>query len=329
MTKKMKLSIEQIRKIAVGAAYVDEIDEKIRLHRFTKDQEELYRGCSSDFYSKCFSTAGIRLEFVTNSTSLFLKTDVCSGSSRKFFSHAVYVNGEFIGELAAQTNVGVFSESFSLGEGEKTVTVYFPWSVCSKIIELSIDDDATLEPVQRSLKMLQFGDSITHGYDAKAPVASYASLVADALDAYAINKGIGGEIFFPELAKLPDEISPNIITVAYGTNDWASGKLERFETNSRAFYENLAKLYPNAKIFALAPIWRKDHDKSNKMCEFSHVSEHFREIAKAIPNMRVIDCFDFVPHDPACFSPDCLHPNDEGFSYYAEGVLRAILEYNE
>ena len=325
----MKLSVEQIRKIATGAAYVDEIDGNIQLHRFTKEQEEAYKSRSNDFYKKCFATAGIRLEFVTDSSTLFLKTEVFSGSSRKFFSHAVYVNGEFIGELAAQTNVGVFSESFSLGEGEKTVTVYFPWSACSKIIELSIDDGATLEPIQKSLRMIQFGDSITHGYDAKAPAASYASLVADALDAYAINKGIGGEIFFPELATLPDEISPDIITVAYGTNDWARGELEKFETNSRAFYEDLAKLYPNATIFALAPIWRGEYNKSDRMCDFSHIAEHFREIAKDIANLRVIDCFDFVPHDPACFSPDCLHPNDEGFSYYAEGVLRAILEYNE
>ena len=324
----MKLGLEQIRKIAVGVAYVDEIDGKIQLHRFTKDQEEAYKPRSDDFYTKCFATAGIRLEFVTDSSSLSLVTEVLSASSRKFFSHAVYVNGEFIGELAGEGNFGMFSESFSLGEGEKTVTVYFPWSACSKIIELGIDDGATLEPVQKSLRMIQFGDSITHGYDAKAPAASYASLVADALDAYAINKGIGGEVFFPELATLPDGIAPDIITVAYGTNDWSHGDLEEFEKNSLAFYENISSRYPQAKIFALAPIWRSSYNKEDRMCDFSHISEHFKEIAKNIPNIHVIDCFDFVPHAPTCFSPDCLHPNDEGFSYYAEGVLKAILEYN-
>ena len=323
----MKLSTEQIRKIAIGVAYVEESDGKIELHRFTKEQHEAYKTRSDDFYQKTFATAGIRLEFVTDSQTLFLETEVYSGSSRKFFSHAIYVNGEFIGELAAQTNVGTFSDSFSLGEGEKTVTIYFPWTASSKIIEFSLDDGAKLEPVQKSIKMIQFGDSITHGYDAKAPAASYASIVADALDAYAINKGIGGEIFFPELASLPDNITPDIITVAYGTNDWSRGDLERFHQNSREFYKNLSSLYPNAKIFALAPIWRSNYDKENRMCDFSHISEHFRAIAKDIPNMYVIDCFNFVPHDPAYFSPDCLHPNDEGFSYYAEGVLEEITKH--
>lgn len=323
----MKLSVEQIRKIVVGAAYVEEIYGEVHFFRFTKEQAEAYKNYNDDFYNKVFATAGIRLEFVTDSKKMFLEVDVCKGSSRNYFCHAVYVNGEHIGDLASyETNTGVFSKEFELGEGEKTVVIYFPWTVASKIVDLSLDDGATLAPVEKFCKMLQFGDSITHGYDAKAPAASYASLVTDALDAYSINKGIGGEIFFPTLSELKDDIEPDIITVAYGTNDWSKGDLERFETNSRKFFENLAALYPNAKIFALAPIWRGNYDKSDRKYDFSHTVEHFNEIAKDIPNLRVIDCFDFVPHDPACFSPDILHPNDEGFSYYAEGVLKAIKE---
>lgn len=322
----MKLSLEQIKKITVGAVRVEEIDGKINLFRFTKAQEEAYKPYSADFYMKSFATAGIRLEFVTNSNTLALEVEISKGSSRNYFCHAVYANGEHIGDLADETNEGVFSKSFDLGEGEKTVAVYFPWTVASKIINLSLDDGATVIPVEKSCKMIQFGDSITHGYDAKAPAASYASIVADALDAYSINKGIGGEIFFPALSEFKDDIDPDIITVAYGTNDWSKGDLERFDNNSRKFFENLAALYPNAKIFALAPIWRGNYDKSDRKYDFSHTVEHFNEIAKDIPNLRVIDCFDFVPHDPACFSPDILHPNDEGFSYYAEGVLKAIKE---
>ena len=62
--------------------------------------------------------------------------------------------------------------------------------------------------------MLMLGDSITHGYDAISPSNSYASLVADMLDANAINKGIGGEVFWPQFAAMLDNITPEIITVA-------------------------------------------------------------------------------------------------------------------
>lgn len=321
----VKLSAEQIQKIVIGASRIEDIDGKINIFRFTKAQEEAYKPYSADFYMKSFATAGIRLEFVTDSKKMFLEVDVCKGSSRNYFCHAVYVNGEHIGDLASyETNTGVFSKEFDLGEGEKTVAVYFPWTVASKIINLSLDDGATLAPVEKSCKMLQFGDSITHGYDAKAPAASYASIVADALDAYAINKGIGGEIFFPTLSELKDDIEPDYITVAYGTNDWSKVNLERFDNNSRKFFENLSVLYPNAKIFALAPIWRGNYNKEDRKYDFSHTAEHFKAIAKDIPNLYVIDCFDFVPHDPACFSPDVLHPNDEGFSYYAENLITAL-----
>ena len=323
----MKLSVEQIRKIAIGAASVEEIDGKVNLFRFTKAQAEAYKNYNLDFYNKVFATAGIRLEFVTDSTTLSLEVDVSKASSRNYFCHSVYANGEHIGDICSdETNTGVFSNSFELGEGEKTVAVYFPWTVASKIIDMSIDDGATLTPVEKSCKMLQFGDSITHGYDAKAPAASYASIVADALDAHSINKGIGGEIFFPTLSELRDDFEPDIITVAYGTNDWAHGKLEKFDTNSRKFFENLSANYPNAKIFALAPIWRGNYDKSDRNYDFDHTAEHFKALAKDIPNLHVIDCFDFLPKAPECFSPDLLHPNDEGFSYYAENLLKAILE---
>ena len=38
----------------------------------------------------------------------------------------------------------------------------------------------------------------------------------------------------------------------------------------------------------------------------------------------MVDCFDFIPHDPANYSPDVLHPNDDGFAHYARGVIEAV-----
>ena len=67
--------------------------------------------------------------------------------------------------------------------------------------------------------MLVYGDSITHGYDALAPSKAYSVSVPFTLSANAINKAIGGEIFFPTLARIKSNINPDYITVAYGTND--------------------------------------------------------------------------------------------------------------
>ena len=326
----MKLSFDQIKGILTGVARTKEKDGMLCLYRFTKKQAEAYRRYFTDFYYRRLTSSGIKLDFVTNGTRLTLKFNVTyvSQSFRDGFSHDVFVNGKLVGTLDGADVSGIYEKSFELGEGEKTVTVYFPWNATTDIIE--IDIDGTDEPprrAERSVRMIHFGDSITQGYSTVNPSNTYASLVAAGLDAVSINKGIGGEIFFPTLATLADDISPDLITVAYGTNDWNLGDLERFQANSRKFYENLSTTYPEAKIFMLAPLWRKDLFRENRKFEFAHVTEHLKAIADSIPNVYFIDCFDFIPHDEKYFYDAYLHPNKEGFALYADGVLKTIKEY--
>ena len=331
----MTLSLEQIRSVTAGAVRIEEKDGRICFFRFTEEQQQLYFYHSEAFYKKCFCTAGIKLKFVTDSKSISLKVIIKSGSSRRFFAHDIYVNGTLRYTLGGvlENQDGTARESmdvcgsYELGEGEKTVCIYFPWSVISELCYLELDDGATLTPVAYRRKMISFGDSITHGYDASHPSLSYSALLADALDADAVNKGIGGEVFRPELAYAREDLEPEIITVAYGTNDWSNTEKEIFDKNSEAFYAQLSQNYPNAKIFAFSPIWRKDHEKITNVGKFAYVTEKFEDIVNSLPNVTFIDCYDTVPHDPAMFSPDVLHPNDKGFSHYAKGVIDAIKQY--
>lgn len=326
----MKLTFEQIKSITKGAARVVMDNGKVKFLRFTEAQERLYEPFP-DFYKKTFATAGVRLEFVTSSRSMSLKVDASHGSSRTFFNHDIYVNGEHRYSLGADINSSpdkhVTAEgSYALGEGKKRICIYFPWSVCSELISLELDNGCSVTPVAHSRKILMFGDSITHGYDAAHPSLSYSSLLTDALDAEGLNKGIGAEVFRAPLATLPEDYTPDIITVAYGTNDWKKGDKQAFLENSAGFYRGLAALYPNVRIFALAPIWRGDMDRITGVGSFESVANTIRDIAKDIPNMTVIDCIDFVPHEASMFSPDVLHPNFLGFSHYANGVIGAIKE---
>ena len=331
----MKLSLEQIKNIAFGAAYVEQIDEEIVLHRFTREQEELYRAVDSGFFNKAFATACITLEFKTDSASLLLKSHIRPRSSRTFFSHDIFVDNTLCGVLKGKfendddiASGKAVEGEFALGEKrlEKSVRIHLPWSCSSDIIELSLDDGATLIPVKKSCKMIFFGDSITQGYDAENTSNSYASRVMLTFDAEARNKGIGGEIFRPELARLADaEFEPDIVTVAYGTNDW-SGGITRELLKSRAddFLGALAKNYPSAKIFVIAPIWRADHQSERTFGEFAEIKNCFAEIIKKYPNILLIDGFNFVPHDCELFSDKSLHPSDEGFLHYANNLIEKM-----
>ena len=320
----MKLTYEQIVSIVQGVASVEQKEEGIQFHRFTEAQERRYD--ESEFNPKQYATAGVRLNFKTDSKKLCMKVQTSKGSSRKFFAHDVLVDGKLIGSLKNQTEdiFGEFEETFKLGDGTKTVCIHFPWSVCSILKEVCLDDGSFVEPVKKDKKIIIFGDSITQGYDAVNPINRYAANLADALNAEEINKAIGGEKFCPWLAGLKDDINPDYISVAYGTNHWHRASSEEFRAICEEFYDRLVENYPKVKIFALTPIWRKDRTDITRFKNFEEIGEIIADVVKKYNNVICISGRDFIPEDETLFSDLHLHPNDAGFQYYSEGVRKAV-----
>lgn len=336
----MKLNFEQIRSICQGAVRMAETENGVRLYRFTEEQEEIYRLANADFYKKTFATAGMKLCFETDSKELFMRISVAPGSSRGYFSVDVTVDGKPVGYLdnysdvelpqdytTIQLPLGEFSKAFALGEGTKQVCIYLPWSMATEIQELSLDDDSYIKPVKSGKKLVVFGDSITQGYDALRPSKRYAAQLANALGAEEINKGIGGERFFPPLAEAREDFEPDYITVAYGTNDWSGTEEEDFKERCYAFYAALNRNYPNARIFAITPIWRKDYMGERAFGAFSKVAEDIEDCVKDFENITCINGFAFVPEDEKYFADLQLHPNDEGFDHYFRGLYAQIQKY--
>lgn len=335
----MKLDLAQIKQITKGAVRVEEKSGVVNFYRFTKEQEELYKDRSDDFYKKSFASAGVKLLFKTDSQNLFVKVSVEKGSSRSYFSLDVFMNGEAIGYLDNYTDVllpedytkelfplGTFSKAFELGAGEKTVCIYFPWSMKTELLEISVDDGAYIKPVKTEKKMLVFGDSISQGYDALRPSKRYAARLAETLGAEEINKAIGAEVFFPELAETKEDCSPEYITVAYGTNDWSKCTRKEFVENCRGFYTALSKNYPDAQIFAITPIWRKNYQEEKVFGLFEDVEKEIRDAVKEFDNVTVISGFDFVPKDEKYYGDLRLHPNDTGFDFYFKNLSAMVME---
>jgi len=324
----MKLSLEQIRSVTRGAVRVEETEGAVHFYRFTKAQEEMYRQRDAMLHMKTFATAGVILEFDTDSRNLGLSVLAVRGSMRTYCVHSILVNGQRIGQLVGERREDqetIFLEGrFALGEGSKRVKIVMPWTMGSAIRALELDEDATLTPVRKTRRILNFGDSITQGYDARYPENSYAARLTQWLDAENINKAIGGEVYCPELADLPEDFIPDLITVAYGTNDWSKTTKADFEANSRAFIQNLRKHYPDTKIIILAPVWRGDLHRETSVGNFDHVSRHLAGLARETENAVWIDCFSFIPHDPAYYQNDRLHPNDAGFACYAQRLTETL-----
>ena len=339
----MQLDFDAIKAITCGAAWVEEREEGIFFHLFTREQEALYyadeRPVKRHFDRKTKSTSGIKLVFLTDSRSLKLKAALSKATTRRYATFELWVNREPVdtlqnyetpyppGDPEWEFPYGEYEKEFSLGEGEKLVEVFFPWSTCTVLQALSVDDGAKVVPVKRQKKLLCFGDSITQGYDILRFSQHYTSRLADLLDAELYNKAIGGEVYFSALAETKESFTPDYITVAYGSNDFRKTDRPSFEANCKAFYAALRANYPEAKIFALTPIWREDENKEGVFGSFELAEKGIREAAAQQPGVTVIRGYDFVPHDPALYADLRLHPNDEGFAHFGNNLLQEIKNY--
>ena len=330
----MKLKIAQIREIAFGVDRVEEINGAFVFHRFTHEQEEMYKVRRDDFYLKVFSPSGVCLRFSTNSENLFLKTEIALGTAKNFFSFDLFINGELTDSLtnfveealppdygAEEFQLGEYAKNFSLGTGEKEIILHFPWSVIATVKELSLDDGCSIIPMKPAGRMLSFGDSITQGYHSLHPSRKYTTQLAAALGVQEHNKAIGGEIFFPELALTKESFVPDYITVAYGTNDVNRCSFEEFTANCQAFLKNLHKTYPDSKTFVLTPIWRMAFDD---LVFYHRIENTIREATAGYENMVVVSGIDFVPHSESAFGDLVLHPNDQGFDHYFMNLFKTI-----
>ena len=320
----MKLTLEQIREITSGALAVTEEGGVFTFHRFTKKQADMYETIN-DFRVKVPATSGVRLEFDTDADAFSFDYRIDIASSRRYYYFDVFVDGVMVQHFGHEgIRVAESTLTVKLTEGTHRVAVYLPCLAKAALSNVCVSDGATLTPVCKSRRLLCYGDSITQGYDAKYSSQTYANLLADKLGAEMVDQGIGGEIFRPELIDPEMDFAPDIITVAYGTNDWSGQERARTEENANAFFEKLRRTYPNAKIFAVTPIWRADDDRVTKVGTFAEGVQIVRDAAAAQEGVVIVEGARMVPHLREVMADKYLHPNDYGFKFYANALYEAI-----
>ena len=324
----MKLSLEQLRSVTHGAVRLEETTDGVRFWRMTEAQIQHYVDRGDEHQAiRAVQSAGVRLAFLTDSRTLCFSVDLLPDLSGRYLGFDVYENGAMIAHFGVE-NEPVKNCCAELSAGETLVELYFPWDKGVVLNELCLDDGATLVPHKRSRTLLAFGDSITHGAHAVYPSLAYIQRLARMLDADLENRGVGGDKFSSVIAREEPFEAPDIVTVAYGTNDWRHLPLERFERECPAMLDILAKRYANAKIFVISPIWRADwNDEGCMGIPFRAIYDKLCEYTAAYPNVTVIDAWSFVPHLPAFYGDGRLHPNDLGFACYAERLYREIVKY--
>ncbi len=323
----MKLTRKQIEDITRGALSTIEDDAGLHFRRFSEAQEDYIKGVSN-FTIKVFNTAGVRFDFWTDSEYLALTYSTGLRANSRSVTIDTYVDGAFVHAediIPDGTSYGNYRAEL-VRSGKKHVTVYLPHMTELVLEAFELSDGAALEPYTAySKKVLMCGDSITQGHHTEYASLSYANRLARNFGWDMLNQAVAGYWFDEKWLDGSIGFAPELITVAFGTNDWyIDDGIEAFERETRAFFARLTTEFANVPVAVITPIWRVNHDLP-KSATLDEIRGKITEVAGEFALVHVIDASGFVPHLPEFFADDGVHPNALGHAEYARGVAKELI----
>lgn len=264
--------------------------------------------------------AGIRLVIETSSPWVELDFAV-EAQARPWAAIDCWRDGarsRFSGEPADDA---VWAVRCAIPGGRGPAVLWLPHTQAGRLLDLRVAPGAAWVPstARRSRRLLALGDSITQGLVAAGPSGGWAMQLAGLLDAELVNQGVGGHVF--DHASLDRDHLPeaDLITVAYGTNDWAQGvTAAALGASARAYLAVLRSAMGSTPIALITPIWRSDHER-DRGCSFTATRAAIAEAGSEIAGVTVIDGWPLVPQDRGMV-PDGVHPDETGMTHYARGV---------
>ncbi|MBP3370760.1 MAG: hypothetical protein J6L85_08415 [Clostridia bacterium] len=306
------LSFHTLRSVSFGAVNITEQENGLRFNKCTALQLSEWEKCGR--LTEASTSTGIKLDFYTNSASLYFK----ASQGTKF---ELFVNGESI----ERSTTGIFDVDLD-NASENRITILFPnHEVNSTLLDVRLDEGATVTPYTYEHKFLIMGDSITQGYLAATDSLSWANRITRMFNAESIIQGISSGCFYPSTIDPSIDFDPDYIFVAYGTNDWSwcRKSMDEFKFYATEYYEKLREIYPDAQIIGITPIWRKDND-ATAVGAFDNMCAELKAIIESVGGFAV-NGVDLVPHDRKYYGEDiCLHPNNYGFDHYANNLYEAV-----
>lgn len=300
--------------------------------RFTERQLAHF-GDNEAYRLRSHCPAGVSLALRTDAEWLELDVMV-EGAVRDYVQAISAVNDRWtrlqtIEPLGAMPRMATFRFLFpqpgAAGESNK-VEIYLSQFARLSVAGVRLSPGASVAPAgeRPSRRLLSLGDSITQGFDSRNPAGAYPVRLARLLEAELLNHGVGQHDFDPASFDPALPYEPDLITVAYGVNDWAKDKpAEEIAANAGALLAKIATRYDGVPVLVITPIWAHHQDERKSAGTLSDVR---RTIADASANVgagqiEVVDGAGLVPGLPFLFA-DGVHPTEEGFGHYAVELHR-------
>ena len=268
-----------------------------------------YHACSQ-------ASSGMCLDCETDAEELILEGDAFRGSTRDIWSFDLLVDRRLFahkeGSVAQEPHM---SWRVKLPQGRKHVQLYFPCLA-------SVGGTETL-PVVPQKRLLCLGDSITQGYTVHFPSLSYAARLAAALDMALLNQAIAGETFHAAMLDGALGFTPNLITVAYGTNDWSCKPRDMLVRDAEEYLDGVRRLWPRVPLVVIGPLWRGDQDQFPERFPFADLQPILASAAER-HDARFVRGDELFPAVPELMQDAFLHPNDLGQALYGERLAAAL-----
>lgn len=328
-----KIEFSLLKSSIFGSVNTFEEDGAIKLRRFTDKQMKHFDDTLNyiDKPRKSRASSGMNIDFYTDSPVIKLELSCRVASSQPLCYVDVYVDNIMTNHFGCNTKEDTrICTEFEVGKGKKRVTIWLPCLFDASISEFAIEDGACFEPAKKDCNIMFLGDSITQGYTTEFPSLTYTNIVTNRMNAHCINQGIGGALF--DKSDLDEELpfEPDIIFVAYGTNDWYHSGDRDLGKNADSFYQKLCSIYPKTKIYAILPIWRANIPRVSEIATMGFDEMHtvLENICRKY-NVETIDGRKLTPHHEKFFLPDGTHPNEMGFLQYGENLYKVIEKHQQ
>lgn len=309
----MKLTLQQVKSFTVGALEVTEENGCFHFSRFTESQKLAFGALEDLFYTRACATTGCRLEFHTNAKCMLVEF-ITQGK------YEVLVDGlqTFFVQSPERRKYAV-----TLPGRDAHVTILLPHHSCGVLGTVYLDEGSYARPHSFDRKMLFMGDSITQGWASQHDSLCYAHIVAQHFNAESLNWAVGGA-YFSDPAISDAGYDPDIVVVAYGTNDYTYyPSREAMQQACRDSLKKVKAYYGSKQVFCISPIWRADGDVLRPAGTLDDCREFLIQEIEANGFIH-LDGYALHPHDTAYFEDGRLHPNDLGFSIYARNLIRMM-----
>ncbi len=313
-----------------GVLYVSRFTEK-QVGCFAYESNKL----AGDLYARAQASSSVTIDLMTDSS--FIGIDFTSkfwiGNTSKIVD--LVVDGKLMNGYALKREYATPKQmAFVLPKGMHHVQIFIPFGTQIGVKDIIVDETASVLPApEKDLRIISFGDSITQGYLGSHTAMNYVGRMITGLNAEVLNQGAGGYYFEAEvLDPALSSWQPDLITIAFGTNDYGYRPTpELFETSVRDYMESLTAVFPGVPVLGIMPIYRADAILISRGLmwdfQFEDAMEILRKVYASYPQVTVLEA-DYFPQVPDFRVEDRVHPNDAGFLLYGEAVVNKIRSMN-